>query len=424
MRFLSFFLLVGTLNVYALSLQDAIDKTLTSHPDGKIAALNVESSQYDSTIAHASLLPKVSLNGSYYPTKTFVMPTNGSFSTKQNDGLYGDISGSYSLWDGGAARNSADAALLAQEGVKSNQTLTNSALVEQTWLRYYRVAYAHALVTLSQSSVKFFQEQYTQALTMRQNGLKTTADEMRFKAALASQNDQLAWALGEVQKANTSLELLTGDHSPNHITPHHLSEQSNAISTTISLDTLHQELKSKNPQLKALESTIAQNEKLYQAYDAQKYGDIDLVAMAGYDDSLSTYDSYQAGVVASIPLYDGNTIDSQTQKGKIAHLKAKQQYDTTQRQLYQELFDAYSDLQRSAITIQGQQEIIAANTQALTLFTERYKQGLSTYIDVLESQNALDAGLAGLAGAHYQKIQSYAKIQKLLYQGDLHVNQN
>jgi outer membrane protein TolC len=146
--------------------------------------------------------------------------------------------------------------------------------------------------------------------------------------------------------------------------------------------------------------------------------------MAGYDDSLSTYNSYQAGVVASVPLYDGNAIDSQTQKGKIFHLKAQEEYNSAQRKLYQELFDAYSDLQRSSITIESKKEIITSNTQALTLFKERYKQGLSTYIDVLESQNALDTGLAGLAEAHYQRIQSYAKIQKLLYQGDAHVNKN
>lgn len=424
MKLLSFLLLFGAVSVYALTLQDAIQKTLSTHPDGKIATLNTQSSEQDSNIARAGLRPKVILNGSYYPTKTFVMPSNGTFSTQQNDGLHGDITGSYSLWDGGAARYQTDAALLAHEGSKSNQTLTNSSLIEQVWLRYYQVAYAHALVQVAQSSVKFFQEQYTQALTMRQNGLKTMADEMRFKAALASEGDRLAWAINEVQKANTALGLLTGDTSPNDITTQQLSHQSDLIPNPISLEVLHRELKANNPQLKALKSTIAQNEKLYHAFDAQKYGDIDLVAMAGYDDSLSTYDSYQAGVVASVPLYDGNAIDSQTQKGKIFHLKAQEEYNSAQRKLYQELFDAYSNLQRSSITIESKKEIITSNTQALTLFKERYKQGLSTYIDVLESQNALDTGLAGLAEAHYQRIQSYAKIQKLLYQGDAYVNKN
>jgi hypothetical protein len=62
---------------------------------------------------------------------------------------------------------------------------------------------------------------------------------MRFKAALASEGDRLAWAINEVQKANTALGLLTGDTSPNDITTQQLSHQSDLIPNPISLEVLH-----------------------------------------------------------------------------------------------------------------------------------------------------------------------------------------
>ncbi|HEX5670004.1 MAG TPA: TolC family protein, partial [Sulfuricurvum sp.] len=58
-----------------------------------------------------------------------------------------------------------------------------------------------------------------------------------------------------------------------------------------------------------------------------------------------------------------------------------------------------------------------ATRKTVALFEERYKQGLSTYIDVLESQNTLDNAYTSLAEAKYQKIRAYALMQKLLNQG-------
>ncbi len=416
-RILLFLPLIITAST-ALTLNEAIDKTLKTNPLAHSATLRYESTQEDSRNAHSSLYPRIDFNTAYYPTKTYVMPVNGAFSTKQNDGFHADVTGVYSLWDASRTQNRIDAASSARDGALFNKKLTQSELIEQVWLRYYAIAYTDALIVTSQSSVKFYEGQYTQALHMRQSGLKTEADELRFKASLMESNDRLEWAKNESEKAQLALGILTGSDESMGVQKIDLDEKANTITPkNQTLESLRQELRDFNPRLKALQATAQQSKRLSDAASSQRYGEVMLVGSAGYDNSLSSYDSYQAGIIGSIPLYDGGKLSSDAQKSRIAYSIAQKEYESTEHELWQVLYGAYKDLQRTNETIKSKEEVIAATRKTLALFEERYKQGLSTYIDVLESQNTLDNAHVSLAEAKYQKIRAYALMQKLLNQG-------
>lgn len=410
-------LLFSIASLNALSFEEMIEQTLKTHPDAHIATMRYESVIEETKSSESALYPKIDLNSVYYPTKTYVMPSNGVFSTKENDGFHADVTGTYSLWDAGRSKNRANASLSAQEGSQSNKKLSQNELVEQVWLRYYQIAYTASLMVVAESSVAFYEEQFNQARNMRLSGLKTEADELRFKASLLEGNDRLKSVKAEYDKASLSLKLLIGSDDIGTITKSDLDQKADTIFMNYTLETLRNDLRRNNPNLKALQSTISQNKQLSDAAAAERYGEIALVAQAGYDDSLSTYDTYQAGVAGSIPLYDGGKLSAQAQKSRIALSIAQQEYEKTQRALWQELYDAYRDGERSDETIRAKEGIIIASTKTLRLIEERYKQGLATYIDVLESKNTLDNAYAGSAQAKYQKIRVFARIQKLLNEG-------
>jgi len=402
----------------SLSIDEAIKQALKSHPDVQIASLNYQRTQAEAKVQRADLYPKVMLNSEYYPIKTFVMPVNGQFSTKQNGAFHADVTANYALFDFGRTQNRIAAAAYAEDSARSLQKLTQSELIEQVWLRYYGVAYAASLIEAAQSSVAFYESAYQQAFHMRLSGLKTEADELRFKASLMEAQERLAQAQSEYDKSSLSLGILIGENGLTKVEQVALNQKvDNFISDKETPESLRQRLSENNPRLKALQAAIAQNQALSDAAGNERYGEIQLRASAGYDNSLSSYDTYQAGIVGSIPLYDSGKISAEAQKSRIAHSIAQQEFDKAERELWEDLYRTYRDLIHSDETIRAKTKVIEATKKTLTLIHERYRQGLATQTDVLDSQNTLDAAQFALVGARYQKIAAYAHMQKLLNQG-------
>lgn len=402
-----------------LTLEEAIEKTLKTHPNAHIASLQYESAVETTKSADSALYPRIDANANYFPTKTFVMPTNGAFATKQSDSFHGDISGSYSLWDFGRSHERYTSALRMQEGAGSMKKLTQNELIEKVWNTYYSVAVTASLIDTAEASVKFYEGQFKQAFNMRKSGLKTEADELRFSASLLEAQDRALRAKIDYDKVSLSLGMLIGSDELATVNQASLDQRCEMLSLqNISLETLRQKLRNNNPQLKALRLSIDALKALSDAANNEKYGNVALVGSYGYDNSLSAYDSYQAGVVGTIPLYDGGKLSAEGQKSRIAYTIAQKEFENVERLLWQEIYGAHRDFKRADASIKSKESVIAATTKSLHLIGGRYAQGLATYVDVLESQSTLETAKSELAQVKYQKISAYAHVQKLLNQGE------
>jgi len=406
-------------NVSALTLEEAIERTLKAHPNTHIASLQYESAIETTKSADSALYPRIDANANYFPTKTLVMPTNGAFTTRQSDSFHSDISGSYLLWDFGRSRERYRSALRTQESMDSTKKWTENELIEKVWNTYYSVAVTASLIDTAEASVKFYEAQFKQAFNMRKSGLKTEADELRFRASLLEVQDRVMRAKIDHDKVSLSLGILIGSDELAAVNQASLDQRCEMLSfQNISLETLRQKLRDNNPQLKALRLSIDSLKALSDATNNEKYGNVALVGSYGYDNSLSTYDSYQAGIVGTVPLYDGGKLSAEAQKSRIAYTIAQKEFENTERLLWQEVYGAYRDFKRADESIKSKESVIEATAKSLQLITGRYEQGLATYVDILESQSTLDTAKSELAQAKYQKISTYAHVQKLLNQGD------
>ncbi|MDP1785515.1 MAG: TolC family protein, partial [Sulfuricurvum sp.] len=216
-----------------LTLDDAIAMALQSHPDRQASALRHESSKADTKAAGAALYPRIDLNGEYYPTKTVVIPSNGILSTRQTDAFHADVSGSYPLWDFGRNGHIAQAAAYNEEGAASEKTSAENSIIEQVWLRYTTISYLEKLIDTAQKSSEFYEAQYTKAMKMREVGLKTHADESRFKASWLEADEHLSVARAEKEKALMALELLIGGDETVTIDEADFDRRVNAITATV-----------------------------------------------------------------------------------------------------------------------------------------------------------------------------------------------
>lgn len=411
------FLALQTLFAKTLSLQEAIDATLISHPDAKLALYQLDSARESIGIAQAATYPELSLNAEYYPTKTLVSQNSGSFATRDHFSTHVDVTLTYTLWDFGRTQKRIDA---AQQDAESTLALNENAkalLGEKVWQAYYSLAYLQRVSTANALSLAFYQALYDQSRQMKHVGLKTEADSERFYASLLDAQDLLETSRNEERKFTHLLSMLTG-----------FSEQDISIEddfTALSHTTLpsfpdtqwRHMLKEHNAELEALSAKIKQSHALYESSKAEHYGTILSAGSLGSDTSLSSYSSNQIGIKASIPLLSGGRISHQIEKDRVSILMAEEALRARELTLWQELYEAILDTKRLDTTIEAKHMAAQALAKTVAITKGRYKEGLATYIEVLEAQRAYDNALIAQSAAMLQKIASLAHIKRLIPKG-------
>lgn len=402
----------------SLGIDEAVAMALKTHPDGQIATLRHAGAKADSRAAQSSLYPRIDANVDYFPTKTFVMPTNGTFSTRQSDAFHADISGSYPIWDFGRNSDKHQAALYGEDAAQSDYASVQNGLIEAVWQRYFAVSYLSRLIDTAELSARFYEAQYHQSMRMHEAGLKTAADESRFKASWMEAQEHLRSARSEYDKALLALALLIGSEENVHIDEGEFDRRAATLAySEAELSSLREELGSRNPRLRSLRFGMERAKAIAEASGKEAYGTVSLVGSYGVDHSLSSYESSLIGVKGNIPLYDGGKVSAEAQKSRIAFSIAQKEYETAERGLWQELYGALLDFRRSDETIAAKAGVIDATAKALDVMQGRYAQGLATYVDVMEAQSVLESARISHAGAKLQKIELWAKIRRILNKG-------
>ena len=93
------FLLIYHLSAQTLLLQDAIEKAIQTHPDIQSFLLRQEQSEKAVNSEKSIFYPQLLLHGNYDLIHTYVIPQQGSFNTKDENGWSGGISLHQKIWD-------------------------------------------------------------------------------------------------------------------------------------------------------------------------------------------------------------------------------------------------------------------------------------------------------------------------------------
>lgn len=402
------------------SVEQAVQKALESHPDAKIAQLGIERSSSETKASGAELLPQLNLNASYYSHKTFVMPQNGLFSTRESDALHTDLSAKYVVWDGGGSSAKHQAAKVNEKTFSHRKEENIQELAEQVKQLYYTIDYLQNRIGSAQASVRFYDEQLKRAHALYRGGLKTEADESRFSASRYGSEEVLRTLESERRKKEYHLSLLMGIKENAEIIEGSMEMRFQSIPERVEFETLRAQLSTHNPKLGALASGIESAKLGIDATEGVRYGTIEAVAQYAWDESLSSYDSSFVGVVGNIPLYDGGKKESQLQKARIDHAVTQQEYVRSRDLLEQVLFDTVQDFNRSNHLLQTQQVILESAQKTLKLMQGRYAQGLVGYVDVLEVQSLYEQSQSGIDEAKLLKVLAWGRIEKLLNRGTAH----
>jgi len=406
---LSSLLLFSMLNAQMLTLQESIDTTLQNYPDVKSLQMKMKQAKLSHRSTTADYLPQINLNGQYNFTQTYVLPVNGAFHTLDDTGWNAGVNLKQKLWDFGKTTSK-----IASR--KKDEDIAKLSLMDFKALLAFKVKSFYKLMVVQREALNVRKKDleakkayYAQAQALVKQGLKTTADASRFLSAVYKAEDNLAVAQANFDKVRNSLSLYMNRKIDENVTLENrvLQEDFNANQD------VEKEVLASNYTLKIDNKNIEKNILLHKSVKAEHYGSIDATVSYNHFDTLSTYDATTAGVVVNIPLYSGGRVSAEAQKMEISAQISQEQKRSQELALKEELNDLLLDIKRYNKTIDAKKAQLDSAQETKKVLDGRYKEGLETYIEVLDATSqVLDAKL-GLLEAYYSRALSIDRIQYL-----------
>jgi len=407
--FLSSLLLFSMLNAETLTLRESIDTTLQNYPDVKSLQMKMKQSKLSHRSATADYLPQVNLSGQYNVTQTYVFPVNGAFHTQDDTGWNAGVNLKQKVWDFSKTTSKIAAS-------KKDEDISKLSLMDFKALLAYKVKSLYKLMVVQREAVNVRKKDleakkayYAQAEALVKQGLKTTADASRFLSAVYNAEDTLGVAQASFDKARNSLSLYMDRKIDENVTLENsiLQENFNANKD------VEKEVLNSNYSLKIENKNIEKNILLHKSAKAEHYGSIDAVASYTHFDTLNTYDATNAGVVLNIPLYSGGRVSAEAQKVEIAAQISKEQKHSRELALKEELGNLLLDIKRYNKTIAAKKAQLDSALETKKVLDGRYKEGLATYIEVLDATTQVLNAKLSLLEAYYLRALSIDRIQYL-----------
>ena len=402
-------LLSSLLFSQTLTLERSIQKTLQNHPDVKTFALRVSQAHSAYDASFSEYLPQVTLSANYNAVQTFVFPANGTFNTIDDNGWSAGASVKQKIWDFSKTSSSVDASKLDESISQLSLKDIKALLVSKVKSLYELMLVEREAVNVREQDLKTKEAYYKQSMAFVEQGLKTSADSSRFLSAVYLAKENLAEARSEFEKAKNSLSLYMGESIASDVVLESKLLESNFNAPA----DVEQKILAQNYQLKIATQNIEKNKLLHKSAQASHYGSIDAIGSYNHINTLNEYDSKLLGVTLNIPLYSGGRVSAESQKVEIGAQIAKEQKASAELALKEESENLLTDIKKYRFTIEAKKAQLDSSQQTTALLDGRYKEGLATYIEVLDATALELNAKLGLINAKYQLAQAINRLQYL-----------
>ncbi len=402
-------LLTNILYAQTLTMQDSIDKALTNHPDIKSFILKVEQSKKGYASASAENLPQINLHAEYNPLQTYALPVNGSFHTIEEDGWNVGINLKQKIWDFAKTSSKIEASKLDEE-------ISKLSLQDAKALMAYKVKSLYTLLLVQKKAVVVRKKDletkkayYAQSKALVKQGLKTKADASRFLSAVYLAKDKLAASKADYEKTKTTLSLYIAQEIKDDV----VLEDDVIKEAYHFKPNIEKKILENNYQMQIDTQSVEKNRLLHKSAQASHYGSLDAVASYSHLDTLNSYDSTLVGLTLNIPLYSGGKTTAEAQKAQIGIQLAKEKKVSKILALKEEINALFIDIKRYTVMIKAKQAQEKAANETKNILEARYKEGLSTYIEVLDATSLLLDARLGVLEAYHARRMAINRIQYL-----------
>jgi len=370
-------------------------------------------------IADGSLYPTVGVNASAYrerfsANRQTEFPATRFAYTADNFDLPLDLSYELDLF--GGIRRSAESAqdlAQAQGATYQNVLLTLEAGVAQN---YFTLRSLAAQKDLLDRNVALLKDALTLVRKLRKGGANSDLDVYQAETELATVESSAVANDRAIAEQQHALAVLVGQNPEEF----RVDAPSAPYRTPVVPVGLPSELLERRPDVAAAERTLAAANARIGVAKAAFFPSIGLTAFAGANsDDLSkllTWSSreWAAGPQVSLPLFNGGANYANLREARAAYDEAQANYRQQVLVAFHEVEDGLSDLRLLAHQTEILERASDSAAKATKLSIIRYKAGLVSYIEVIDSQRTELASELSLTQARTDRLSATVLLVRAL----------
>ncbi|MDO9104017.1 MAG: efflux transporter outer membrane subunit [Methylovulum sp.] len=383
------------------TLNRLITDAIAANLDLKQALIRIKDARAQRVAIFAAALPSVSAKS------TISRRLNNTSASSQSGGAgagFGvgsqliDIfqNGFDAQWEldffGGARRAAENAdAQLAGEIESSRDVLVT--LLGDVASNYIALRANQRLQQVIRDNQRVQQETHKLTVIRQQSGLANSLDVTQAQAQLAATEAQLPVYQRDAQLASHALSVLLG-MEPGALAARLGQDGPLPSADHLIIPGLPSELLQRRPDIRRAERDIAAASAAIGVATAELYPKINLSAFLGLQNTKVTDvtllgKSWSSAASITMPVFNWGRLKANI-NSKLAQADgAVLAYQATVLTAFKEVEDALVSIQQEQARHQALAQAVAANRLAVSLADERYQKGLTGFIDVLQSQQAL-----------------------------------
>ncbi|MBI5015519.1 MAG: AdeC/AdeK/OprM family multidrug efflux complex outer membrane factor [Deltaproteobacteria bacterium] len=398
-------------------LRKLLALALENNRDLGIAALTIERSRAQYQIQRAELLPKVNATGgaSAQRVSADLSPTGDAVVSHQY--TVGAGLSAYELDLFGRVRSLKDRALERFLATEQARRSVQISLLSEIATRYLtlgtdleRLKLAHETLTAQETSYGLNKRRF-------ELGVSSELDLRQAQTTVETARSDIARYTGQVAQDKNALELLVGARLPSELLPTELG----AVAAVKDFSPgLPSELLQRRPDIQAAERQLRGASANIGAARAAFFPRITLTTSLGLGSSeLSGLFDGGAGMWSflpqiTVPIFDWGTNRANLKVAEVDREILLAQYEKAIQGAFREVADALAVQGTVGDQLAAQEALVEAASVTYKLSDARYRNGVDSYLAVLDSQRALYAAQQNLITVRLSRLSNLVTLYKVL----------
>ena len=389
-----------------LTLSQCIDTALKQSSSLISSGLDVAASQESIKGAKGALFPRVDLNAGYTRENRpipFIPAQNPRIQPSFSDEIYfWNLFLRMSIYEGGRLSGQIKISEIEKEIQSSRKEFTTQDVIANITNAFNKVLQLKEFRVANLKSVETLERQEKNTNLFVEAGRAAKVELLRVEVQLASERQNFIRTEETINRARYALAYFMGvDMKEVPDVEGRLSAEEQLISQNID------ELLKSRPDIVAASRRVGQSKARVDVASGRRYPSISLFGNYGHKAGTEfdqRYEVWEAGVLASINIFDAGIISSEIRREKISHQKAQEELKLATLKARLEIDNALSSFREAENKLLVAKKAMEQSEETLRIEELKYKAGAGTITDVLLAQSAMSLAQAN----YYQALYDYS----------------
>lgn len=367
-----------------LDLNGVVAQALCRNPDSRAAWLSVQTQEARLQQTQAAYYPTVEASAS----QSHSFGAAGSANTTS-----ARLSANWLLYDFGARGANRRQAERVLEALQMGQENSSQKVMQQAADAYYAWYAADESLNAAKTAEKAAEETLRAAEARQKVGSGTLAEVLQARTAFAQAQLNVIQREGSREVATGTVALTLGLPANQALS---LTAPQQPLPEQLlppAYDGLATALEARHPNLRAQKLTVEAARASRDAVDAQDRPTLSLNASDGLSKQSGSGQGFReagsVGLSLTVPLFAGGRYYAQEKVAEYQLQQAELEYERLRLNTQNELWVAWQGVRTAAATVAANEALVASAKESHRAALARYKAGLGSLIDTLNTQSAL-----------------------------------